>query len=106
MYACTPNCNVCLFDFGVRWTLSHVGALCNSQCPDELSLGELTSNNWHIGVKLAIAALINIVALFCVAMKLSFMFWLRQLEKKQRLYLESLDDELESTDEATLPVNM
>ena len=36
----------------------HTGSLCNSQCPDELILGEPTSNKWHIGVKLAIVVLV------------------------------------------------
>ena len=37
-------------------------------------------------------------------MKLASKFWLYRLEKKQTDYLESLDDELEAIDSATLPV--
>lgn len=81
------------------------GVLCNSECPDELNLGDLSSNSWHIGIKLAIAALVVGLALCCVIMKVGFVLWLQRLEKKQRDYLQSLDDELESTDDAILPVN-
>ena len=80
------------------------GVLCNPQCPDDLRLGELTSNNWHIGIKIGIVVLINAIAVFCVTMKLASKFWLYRLEKKQTDYLESLDDELEAIDSATLPV--
>ena len=37
-------------------------------------------------------------------MKLASKFWLFRLEKKQTDYLQSLDDELEAIDSATLPV--
>lgn len=37
-------------------------------------------------------------------MKLASKFWLYRLEKKQTDYLQSLDDELEAIDSATLPV--
>ena len=37
-------------------------------------------------------------------MKLASKFWLYRLEKKQADYLQSLDEELEVTDSATLPV--
>ena len=80
------------------------GVLCNPQCPDELRLGELTSNNWHTGIKIGIAVLINAIAVFCVIMKLASKLWLYRLEKKQNDYLQSLDEELEVTDSATLPV--
>ena len=80
------------------------GILCNHQCPDELRLGELTSNSWHFGIKLGIAVLINAIAVFCLIMKLASKFWLYRLEKKQADYLQSLDEELEVTDSATLPV--
>lgn len=82
-----------------------LGVLCNRQCPDNFSLGELTSNNWHFGIKIGIAVLIVVIAVLCVMMKLVFRFWLYRLEKKQTNYLDSLDnDELEVTDSATLPV--
>ena len=80
------------------------GVLCNHRCPDELRLGELTSNSWHFGIKIGIAALINAIAVFCLIMKLASKFWLYRLEKKQADYLQSLDEELEVTDSATLPV--
>lgn len=88
-------------------TQTKSGVLCNSQCPDELRLGDLTSNDWHIGIKIGIAVLVIGIAFFCVIMKLVFWLWLYRLEKKQTDYLHSLDDdELEVTDSATLPVIM
>lgn len=80
------------------------GVLCNSQCPDELRLGELTSNNWHMGIKIFISVLIIGLAVLCVVIKIVFILWLILLEKKQGNYLTSLDDELESTDNTMLPV--
>ena len=78
----------------------NAGVLCNSQCPDELQLGELTSNNWHTGVKIFIALLIIVPAVVCIIIKVLFRVWLFQLEKQQKEYLEwhqkegrnSLDD--------------
>ena len=61
-----------------------------------LRLGELTSNNWHIGIKIFIAVLIVALALTCVAVKILFSLWLVRLEKKQRNYLESFDKQLEN----------
>ena len=80
------------------------GVLCNPECPDKLVLGELTSNNWHIGVKIFVAVLIIGVALVCVIFKMLFMLWLLWLEKKQFHYINSLDEEIESVDHATLQV--
>ena len=84
--------------------MHNVGVLCNDECPDTLLLGELTSNNWHLGVKILIAVLINGIALLCVVMKITFVLWLSRLEKKQNGYIESADEELECTDSATHPV--
>ena len=64
------------------------GVLCNSQCPDELRLGELTSNKWHTGLKIFIALLIVIPAVGCIIIKVLFRLWLLQLEKKQEEYLK------------------
>ena len=73
-------------------TLHHfcTGSLCNSQCPDRLILGQLSSNNWHLGIKLFIVVLVIIIAVFCFLVKLAFTFWLYQLEKKLNNYLQSL----------------
>lgn len=68
-----------------------LGLLCNPQCPDELRLDELTSNNWHFGIKIFIASVVGILAITCVLIKLLFSFWLLRLEKKQSGYLKSLD---------------
>ena len=65
------------------------GSHCNSQCPDELLLGELTSNNWHIGVKSTIAVLIVGISIISVLIKLTFAIWLYHLEKKLNDYLRS-----------------
>ena len=86
-------------------TTNRAGVQCNPQCPDELRLGELTSNNWHFGIKIVIATLIISVAVLCVLMKCAFKLWLYRLEKKQNDYLHSLDEALEDTDGATLPVS-
>ena len=63
------------------------GTHCNSQCPDKLLLGELTSNNWHIGVKSTIAVLIVGLSIVCVLIKLTFVVWLYRLEKKLNYYM-------------------
>lgn len=84
--------------------MHNVGVLCNAECPDELMLGQLTSNNWHLSVKILIAVLIIGLALLCVMMKITFVLWLYRLEKKQNDYLESVDEELECTDSAAHPV--
>ena len=80
------------------------GILCNSQCPDELRLGELTSNNWHTGVKIFIAVLIAGLAALTVLGKIVFCLWLLRLEKKQRDYLKSLKPERNTQDNNTLQV--
>ena len=83
------------------------GILCNSQCPDELQLGELTSNNWHIGIKIFIAVLITGLAVLCVIIKVLFFFWLRWLEKQQDIHLNSPSyKKLESTDHDTPQVKV
>ena len=81
------------------------GVLCNSQCPSELRLGELVSNSWHLGVKVAIAVLVSGLAVACVAVKLWFCFWILRLEKKQRDYLESLSKEQLTPTHVALQVN-
>ena len=69
------------------------GVLCNSQCPDKLQLGELTSNNWHTGTKVFIALLIIGLAVVCIIVKVVFRLWLFQLEKKQEEYLKQFSDD-------------
>ena len=80
------------------------GILCNSQCPDKLQLTELTSNNWHIGIKILIAVLITSLTVLCVIIKVLFFFWRHWLEKKQKNLLESSKNE-SSTDFSTKKVN-
>ena len=84
----------------------HVGVVCNPQCPEEILFGELTSNSWHVGIKIFIALLIISLGIICVIAKIMFVVWLYRLEKKLKDYLESLDSELESPDYATLQVKL
>ena len=75
-----------------------IGFLCNPQCPDEFILGELTSNNWHVGIKILIAILVVGLSAVCISMKVAFMCWLSYLERKQDAYLDSLSlEEIEDT---------
>ena len=69
---------------------THLGVLCNDQCPDKLLLGQLTSNNWHIGVKIFIVVMVLSISSICVIFKLMFDIWLYQMEKKLKEYLQSL----------------
>ena len=69
------------------------------ECPEEFTQGELTSNNWHLGLKIIIAILIVGVSVLCVVMKLIFGLWLCWLNWKQNTYLDTLDaDEDEAED--------
>ena len=81
------------------------GSLCNSQCPDELILGEPTSNKWHIGVKLAIVVLVVGLSITCIIIKWMFFVWLHHLEKKLKSYLQSFDNKLESSNRVIPQVN-
>lgn len=72
-----------------------LGFICNAQCSGDLRVGELTSNNWHIGVKLFIAALVVGLAVACIALKITFISWLYRLEKRQDEYLDSIEGDEE-----------
>ena len=72
------------------------GVLCNPQCPDQVLFGELTSNNWHVGVKIFITSLVVCIAVICVIVKLQFDTWLYLLERKLNMYLDSLYNKQES----------
>ena len=79
------------------WTfIIPAGVLCNPQCPDQVLFGELTSNNWHLGVKIFIIALVLGIAVICVIVKLQFDTWLYVLETKLNRYLDSLDNKQEN----------
>ena len=80
------------------------GPYCNEECPESFTLGELTSNNWPIGVKIVIAIIIVAIGMVCMFMKFLFKIWLFWLEKKQDNYLDSLDVDLE-TGESYLAVS-
>ena len=83
----------------------HTGSLCNSQCPDELILGEPTSNKWHIGVKLAIVVQVVGLSITCIVIKWMFFVRLHHLEKKLNSYLHSFDNKLESSNRVIPQVN-
>lgn len=72
---------------------TYLGFVCNAQCSGDLRVGELTSNNWHLGVKLFIAVLVVGLAVACIALKIVFIYWLYILKKKQDQYLDSLKKE-------------
>ena len=82
----------------------HTGVLCNPQCPDQLILGELTSNNWRLGVKVFIVILIVGIGITCVIIKVMFFTWLYVLEKKLSNYLHSLYKKVASPNHAQLQV--
>ncbi len=71
------------------------GPHCNSECPEAFDLGDLTSNNWPTWSKVLIVSVIVAVGVFAVVMKLLFVIWLWWVERKQVLYLESLDSNCE-----------
>lgn len=83
-----------------------LGVLCNRQCPDMLRLGELTSNRWHLGVKLSIVLLVVGIAAICLIIKVMFAIWLCVLEKKLKYYLHSLYRHVSSPTHAQLQVIM
>ena len=72
-------------------------------CPDQFVLGDLTSNNWPLWMKLVVAGTVMGIAMACLLMKTLFSLWYYRLEKKQDDYLESLDQQLLSS-EASLQV--
>ncbi len=74
------------------------GLYCNSQCPGTFELGDLTSNNWAMWLKILIATMVVAVGVIAVAIKLLFVLWLWWIQRKQALYLESLDRSLEQSD--------
>lgn len=81
------------------------GVLCNPQCPDQVTFGELTSNNWHLGIKGFILALIVGIALICVIVKVQFDTWLYILERKLNKYLDSLYNVSENQENVRPQVN-
>ena len=86
-------------DTPVYFRDSCTGPQCNEECPEEFVQGELTSNNWHLGLKITIAVLIVSVTVLCVVMKFIFGVWLFRLNWKQNSYLDTLDtDEIEAED--------
>ena len=95
---CCPSFNADINFVHDTYIHAQQGILCNSQCPDKLQLTELTSNNWHIGIKIFIAVLITSLAVLCVIIKVLFSFWLLWLEKKQKDHLKSLQKKPKSTD--------
>ena len=89
----------------MRFLDSCQGLYCNMECPDELQLGELTSNNWPIWARVIIAAVILLLGMLSMLMKMLFAIWLFRLERQQDDYLLTLDNNLAKT-EATLMVRL
>ena len=81
------------------------GPYCNLQCPDQFTLGELTSNNWPLWSRILIVAIILSIAVVTLLFKMLFVCWLFVLERKQDAYLESLENDYEETD-GTLMVSV
>ena len=78
---------------------SCTGPYCNMECPEEFDLGQLTSNNWPLGVKTIVVLLILGVTFLCMMLKFIFGLWLCRLNWKQNSYLDTLDtDEDEAVD--------
>ena len=63
------------FDMIPTTNIIHVGVFCNQECPDELRLGELTSNNWSSFVKFLISALTISLVIACTVVKVLFIIW-------------------------------
>ena len=80
------------------------GILCNDACPDQLLLGELTSNNWPLWSKILVAVLVVGLAVVCMLVKVAFVTWVWWLEKKQDAYLDSLEGGDEEETDAKLQV--
>lgn len=74
------------------------GLYCNEQCPEMFILDELTSNNWSDAAKIILVLILLGIVAMCVVLKAMFMLWRYRLEKKQHLYLVSLDSDLEKNE--------
>ena len=75
-----------------------LGVLCNNMCPDELQLGQLTSNNWPVWSKIFIVVLVVGLAVLCILIEVAFIVWLCLLERKQDAYLDELEGDEEQPD--------
>ena len=77
----------------VQYTDGHCqGPSCNPSCPDGLTIGILTGNNWAIWTKIVITFLILVLVATCVLVKVLIVFWMYWLEAKQAGLMKNLED--------------
>ena len=70
--------------------LTCAGPYCNEQCPEQFTLGEITTNDFPLYAKIIVAMLIVGLAVACLVMKLVFHLWIVHLEHKYGLFLDKL----------------
>ena len=68
------------------------GPSCNPNCPDRLTIGRQSSNNWPIWSKIVIACVIVVITVICVLVKIWIMCWTYRLELKQATYIRLMQD--------------
>ena len=86
-------------DTPVYFRDSCTGPYCNENCPEQFDLGQLTSNNWPLGLKIIIVLVIVGATVLCMILKFIFGVWLFRLNWKQNSYLDTLGtDEIEAED--------
>ena len=68
------------------------GPSCNPNCPDRLTIGRQSSNNWPIWSKTVIACVIVVITVICVLVKIWILCWTYILELKQATYIRSMQD--------------
>ena len=66
------------------------GPSCNPHCPDRLTIGTQTSNNWPLWSKIVIACMIIGIMITCVVIKVWIICWMHGLEKKQETYIKAV----------------
>lgn len=88
-----------LYSHIIQTDCTTTGILCNNQCPDELELSALTSDNWPLWSKIIVAIIVVGLAVVCMLIKMAFVAWIWWLERKQDAYLDSLEGrDVEETD--------
>ena len=78
------------------------GPYCNTDCPEEFTLGELDSNNWPSEAKIILVIVVLVITVASLMLKVMFMMWYYQLQRNQQLYLKSLN--LSTSEEAKVQV--
>ena len=49
------------------------GPHCSNACPEQIALSENEENNWSLGVKIVIAAVVLLIGVTCLVMKVSLL---------------------------------